>query len=60
MDKNLAEILENQYQIKEVTDFINMQDDVRNLALKGKDVDKIANACNRYPLVNIKSIVQGF
>lgn len=53
MDRNLAEVLENQYGIKDVSDFVNMDDDTRTTALKGKDVDKIAAACNRYPIVNM-------
>jgi hypothetical protein len=31
-----------------------MEEDQRNAALKGKDVDRIANACNRYPIVNME------
>lgn len=40
-----------------MSDFVNMDDDPRTTALKGKDVDKIAAACNRYPIVNMSSQV---
>lgn len=54
MDKNTAYILEHEYGIETVSDFIDMDDNKRSIALKGKDVDKIAAACNRYPIVNMQ------
>ena len=59
MDRQLAEILENEYQVKDVNDFVNMDEDARNTALKGRDIDKIALACNRYPIVTLSCQVTG-
>lgn len=53
MDKGLADILETQYGIKDVNDFVNMDEEARTAALKGRDVDRIALACNRYPIVGL-------
>lgn len=59
MDKNLAHTLQTDYSIQTVNDFVGMEEDKRNAALKGKDVDKIANACNRYPIVNMECELVG-
>lgn len=53
MDKPVAEKLKSQFNINDISDFINMEDDDRVKALKGHNVDKIAAACNRYPIVNL-------
>lgn len=31
-----------------------MEDEERKKLLKGKDIDKIAAACNRYPVMNLQ------
>lgn len=59
MDKQLAHLLETQYNVKDVNDFVNMDDHARTQALKGKDADKIAQACNRYPIVNMECAITG-
>lgn len=53
MDTQLADILETQYKITDITDFVNMEENDRDNACKGKDLDKIAILCNRYPSVEI-------
>lgn len=53
MDKPLAEKLKLEFKINDINDFINMEDDDREKALKGQNIDKIAAACNRYPIVNM-------
>lgn len=55
MDKKLALQLEEKAQIKTINDFINMEDDQRQSLLKGQNIEKIANACNRYPIMNLSS-----
>ena len=59
MDRQLAEILESEYKVKDVNDFVNMEEEARNTALKGRDIDKIAVACNRYPIVTLSCEVVG-
>lgn len=53
MEKPLAEKLKSEFKINDISDFINMEDDDRDKALKGQNIDKIAAACNRYPIVNL-------
>lgn len=54
MDKPTVKILTEQYNIKEIVDFTDMDDDERKKVLKGKDIDKIAEGCNRYPAVSLE------
>lgn len=61
MDQELCHKVEKMFQgsIKDVNDFINMEDDDREKLLKGRnDVEKIANACNRYPSITVSCNVQ--
>ena len=53
LDKSTAKILSEQYQVKEINDFTEMDDEVREKVLEGKDIKKIAEACNRYPSVSM-------
>jgi hypothetical protein len=34
---------------------MNMEDDERESLLKGQNIEQIANACNRYPLMNLSA-----
>jgi hypothetical protein len=47
-------VLNENYEVKEINDFTEMDDDERKKVLKGKDIDKIAAACNRYPVMNLQ------
>lgn len=42
LDKQTVKILNEQYDIKEINDFSDMEDDVREKVLEGKDIRKIA------------------
>lgn len=53
LDKATVKILSEQHDIKEINDFVEMDDDLRTKVLKGKDIDKIAEACNRYPALSL-------
>lgn len=54
MDSQTAALLEQQFNIKTIDEFLNMEDESRTAALKGKDMQRIANACNRYPFINME------
>lgn len=54
LDKSTVRILNDNYEIKEINDFTEMDDEERKKLLKGKDIDKIAAACNRYPVMSLK------
>ena len=61
MDRDLCEkILSNikfSKTVKDVNDFINMEEEDREELLKGKgtgEVEKIAAACNRYPNITVE------
>jgi pre-mRNA-splicing helicase BRR2 len=56
MDKALAKNLEETYSLKSINDFINMEEEDRENAFKDKnkkEVEKIAEACNRYPIMSM-------
>jgi hypothetical protein len=55
MDKKLAQTIEQKTGIKTISDFMNMEDDERESLLKGQNIEQIANACNRYPLMNLSA-----
>lgn len=59
MDGQVAELLDKQYGIKDIGEFANMDDEARDAALTGKDVNRIAEACNRYPAVTVEYEVLG-
>lgn len=42
VDKQTVKVLVGQYDVKEINDFTDMDDDERKKVLKGKDIDKIA------------------
>lgn len=54
VERPCAENLSNSYNIKDINDFSNMEDDQRLEAIKGHDVDRIAELCNRYPIVSMQ------
>ena len=43
-------------QVEEISDFMNMDDDIRNdiMGVSEEQMAKLANVCNRYPMVEIK------
>ena len=53
MDRQTVKILTEEHDIKDINDFVDMDEDERKKVLKGKDIDKIAAACNRYPTMNL-------
>jgi pre-mRNA-splicing helicase BRR2 len=53
VERPCAENLANSYNVKDINDFSNMEQSERLEAIKGYDVDKIAEACNRYPTVSM-------
>ena len=55
LDRHTVTVLEQQYNIKEIADFVEMDDEERRKVLKGKDIDKIASACNRYPSLSLSA-----
>jgi hypothetical protein len=54
MDKATSKVLNEQYEVKDIAEFLDMDEKTREKALKGKDIDKIAEACNRYPALNLE------
>jgi hypothetical protein len=54
LDRSTVKILNDNYEVKEINDFTEMDDEERKKLLKGKDIDKIAAACNRYPVMNLE------
>lgn len=54
LDRSTVRILNDNYEVKEINDFTEMDDEERKKLLKGKDIDKIAAACNRYPVMNLE------
>lgn len=54
LDRQTVRILNENYEIKEISEFVDMDDDKRRNVLRGKDIDKIAAACNRYPVMNLQ------
>lgn len=59
LDKPTVKVLSEQHDVKDINDFTDMDDDVRKKVLKGKDIDKIAEACNRYPAVSLEYTLGG-
>ena len=59
VDKDLAQTL-NSLGIQDINDFVNMEDEDRLKALKGyeKEIGKIADMCNRYPVVTMTASVK--
>ena len=55
LDRPTVAILNEQYNVKNINDFIGMEEEDRTKALKGKDITKIASACNRIPTVSLTS-----
>jgi hypothetical protein len=55
LDRPTVRILTDNYDIKEISDFVDMDDEERKKILKGKDIDRIAAACNRFPTISVKS-----
>ena len=53
MDQNLAQKIELNHGIKEISDFVEMDEGEREKALKGNNISQIADACNRYPMVSL-------
>ena len=59
LDRKTATILAEQHDIREVSDIGEMDDDLRKQILKGKDMNSIAKACNRYPSVTMEAKLKG-
>ena len=55
-DADLVHALKTQGRVEEIGDFMNMDDDLRNKLVPVSDdqMAKLANVCNRYPLVELK------
>ena len=54
VERSCAENLSNNYNIKDINDFVNMDNDQRMEAIKEYDSKKIAELCDRYPIVSMQ------
>ena len=57
LDRSVVSKLEQQ-SIKEINDFTEMDEEERKRVLEGRDIEKIAKACNRYPAVSLECKVK--
>lgn len=53
VERQCADNLINNFNVKDINDFSNMDDSDRLEAIKGYDINAIAEACNRYPIVSM-------
>ena len=54
--QDLAETLKQKAGVEEISDFMNMEDEVREKLVKvsEKEMEELANVCNRYPMVELR------
>jgi pre-mRNA-splicing helicase BRR2 len=53
LDRPTVQVLHDDYNVKDISEFTEMDDNDRRKVLRGKDIDKIAAACNRYPALTL-------
>lgn len=54
LDRQTVKILSQEHDIKDINDFTEMDDNLREKILVNKDIKKIAEACNRYPAITME------
>lgn len=59
-DKDLVSTLKAKAKVEEISDFMNMEDDIREklVTVSEAQMAKLANVCNRYPLVELKYVTE--
>jgi len=55
-DSDLVETLKKKVKVEDITDFMNMEDEDREkfVPVSQKEMEKLADVCNRYPIVELK------
>jgi len=54
-DTDLVHVFKQKAQVEDIGDFMNMDDDLRSklLPISEQEMERLANICNRYPLVEL-------